>query len=139
MDKLVCLGKYIITLQVKIVQAPSSLSIISTAPSIKPSRTQLGRVGGMWPPLNTRQPRIKHALIPYLIWARVVCLILYNWNIWQKEILANRLNFPIGENLNWRNSMVGSRDFTDATIGTHEQARKARHALKLRLKNSLFS
>ena len=35
-------------------------------------------------------------------------------------MLANRLNFPIGENLNWRNSMVGSHNFMDATIDTHE-------------------
>ena len=44
------------------------------------------------------------------------------------------LNFPIGENLNWRNGVVGSRDFMDATIDTHERAREARHALELRLK-----
>ena len=63
----------------------------------------------------------------------------YNRNIWRREILANRLNFPIGENLNWRNSMFGSRDLMDATIDTHEWACKARHALELKLKISLFS
>ena len=60
--------------------------------------------------------------------------IPYNRNIWRREILANRLNFPIGENLNSQNGMVGSRDFMDATINTHEQVREARHALELRLK-----
>ena len=55
------------------------------------------------------------------------------------EILANRLNFPIGENLNWWNDMVGSRDFMDATIDTHDRAHEARHALKLRLKKFTFS
>ena len=53
----------------------------------------------------------------------------YNWNIWQREILANRLNFPIGKNLNWHNGIVGSRDFMDVRIDT----RKMRHALELRL------
>ena len=53
-------------------------------------------------------------------------------------MLANRLNFPIGENLNWRNSMVGSRNFMDATIDTHEWAREERHALELKLKISNF-
>ena len=50
----------------------------------------------------------------------------YNRNIRRREMLANRLNFPIGENLNWRNSMVGSRNFMDATIDTHEWAREAK-------------
>ena len=63
----------------------------------------------------------------------------YNRNIRRREILANRLNFPIGENLNWRNGMVGSRDFMDATIDMHEWAHEARHALELKLKISLFS
>ena len=49
----------------------------------------------------------------------------YSWNIWRREILVNRLNFPIGENLNWRNGMVGSRHFMDATIDTHERNREA--------------
>ena len=31
--------------------------------------------------------------------------ILYNWNIWQTENLANRLNLSIDKNLNWRQSM----------------------------------
>ena len=44
----------------------------------------------------------------------------YNRNIRRREILANKLNFPVGENLNWRNSMVGPREFMDATINTHE-------------------
>ena len=65
--------------------------------------------------------------------------IPYNRNIRRREMLANRLNFPIGENLNWRNSMVGSRNFMDATIDTHEWAREARHALELKLKISIFS
>ena len=57
-------------------------------------------------------------------------VIPYNWNILQREILANRLNFPIGENLNWWNGMVGSRDFMDA-IDMHDWVRKARHVLEL--------
>ena len=65
-----------------------------------------------------------------LLWSRVAfsiesadsAVIPYNRNIWRREILANGLNFPIGENLNWRNGMVGSRDFMDATIDTHERA-----------------
>ena len=65
--------------------------------------------------------------------------IPYNRNIRRRENLANRLNFPIGENLNWRNSIVGSRDFMDATIDTHNRAHKARHALELKLKIILFS
>ena len=32
--------------------------------------------------------------------------IPYNRNIRRREILANRLNFPIGENLNWRNGIL---------------------------------
>ena len=62
----------------------------------------------------------------------------YNRNIWRREILANRLNFSIGKNLNWQNGMVGSRDFMDATLDTHEQAREVRQALGLRLKNLTF-
>ena len=50
----------------------------------------------------------------------------------------NRLNFPIGENLNWQDDMDGSRDFIDATIDTHEWAPEARHALKLKLKKLTF-
>ena len=46
----------------------------------------------------------------------------------------NRLNIPIGENLYWRNGMVGSCDFMDATINTHEQGHEVRQALRLRLK-----
>ena len=64
--------------------------------------------------------------------------IPYNRNIRRREILANKLNFPVGENLNWRNSMVGSRDFMDATIDTHEWACEARHALELKLKILFF-
>ena len=64
--------------------------------------------------------------------------ILYNWNIRRREILVNRLNFPIGENFNWWNGMVGSHDFMDATIDTHERACEASHTLKLRLKKFLF-
>ena len=38
--------------------------------------------------------------------------------------MANRLNFPIGESLNWRNSIFGSRDFMDATpVGTRGETR----------------
>ena len=32
--------------------------------------------------------------------------IPYNRNIRRREILANRLNFPIGENLNWRDGIL---------------------------------
>ena len=52
--------------------------------------------------------------------------------------MANRLNFPIGENLNWRNGMVGSCEFMDGTIHMHERAREASHALELRLKDFTF-
>ena len=62
----------------------------------------------------------------------------YNQNIWRREILANRLNFPIGENLNWQNGMVGSCDFLDATINMHEWVCEERHALNLRLPFTLF-
>ena len=41
------------------------------------------------------------------------------------------MNFPIGENLNWRNSIVGSRDFMNATIDTHEWAREARSRIEV--------
>ena len=59
-------------------------------------------------------------------------------NIWQREILVNRLNFPIDENLNRWNGMIGSCDFMDAMINMHERVCKMRHAPKWRLKKFTF-
>ena len=44
-----------------------------------------------------------------------------------KENLANRLNLPIGENLNWHQSMSESHNFMDAAMDMHKRAREASH------------
>ena len=49
--------------------------------------------------------------------------VLYNRNIWRREILANRLNFPIREKLNWQNGMVGSHDFMGTMSGRARETR----------------
>ena len=41
-----------------------------------------------------------------------------NRNIWRNKILANRLNSPFGENLNWRQGFVRSRDLYN--MDTHK-------------------
>ena len=45
--------------------------------------------------------------------------IPYNQNIWRRENLVNRLNLPVGENLNWRQSMFELHDFMDAMMDTY--------------------
>ena len=56
-----------------------------------------------------------------------------------KGNLVNRLNFPIDENLNRWNGMVGSCDFMDAMINMHKLVHEMRHPPQTKVEEIYFS
>ena len=73
--------------------------------------------------------RAVHEILTFIhIFSTSPTYVPYNRNIRLMENLMNRLNLPIGENLNWWQSMVGSYDDMDGTMDTNERVHKTNSA-----------